>query len=269
MSIAYYPPATHTTLGLLDRWCLGVPTSQGEFLIPCSSEEFARGALCILQSLDPVAWESLAAGLPHVPAAAQPMGVGDTQVSLTAPSVSRTVAQPPRAPVSTLPFKQPKGAVLPDWAPQDWEGVKALGTGALDLFIRLNAAGYPDNRISTLYGQSAAGVLSRRQRLTERVFRERQAATDLAPPAPETPDPTPNAPEEEAPVLEPQVELVVPEPVALSVTPYETPTPRTPLYELGRRGMEFGPACRALRLEPNKDRHKEWKEGAYDRALEE
>ena len=268
--IQLYPPATDTTLGLLDRFCLGVPTSRGEFLIPCPSEEFARGALSVLQSLPPSVWETLApAGEPPVPVAATPAGVGATgipQTPLTPPTVV-CEAPRPQSVISTAPVEIRRGKVhdkLPHDAPPTWGEFKLLPDAeAESRIVGWLRRGWTEGGLSRLYGLSAGAVTSRRQQIRARLIRLAEmpvAATDRPLPAPETPKPTPSAPVITDQTLGERLDAELPPPER---------TPGTALYELGRRGMAFIPACQALSLEPSKALHLEWKEGQYDRACEE
>ena len=258
--IQLYPPATDTTLGLLGRFCLGVPTSRGEFLVPCPSEEFARGALSVLQSLPPSVWETLApAGEPPVPVAATPAGVEATIIPQTPPTPPEPVVEAPRpqSVISTAPVENKiDTSKLPETAPPTWEGFKNLSDAkAESLLSWWLTQGYTEGGLARLYGLSAGAVTSRRTQIRGRLLRakEANARTDRPLAAPEIPK-TPIAPSKtETPVL-------------------EAPEPSRPLgepiYELGRRGMDFQSSCRALKLDPTKQNHLVWKEGQYDRAME-
>lgn len=274
MTIAFYPPATDTTLGLLNRFCLGVPTSRGEFLIPCPSEEFARGALSVLQSLPPSVWETLApAGEPPIPVAATPAGVESTESLQTAPSAPEPICEAPRpqSVISTAPVEIRRGKAhdkLPHDAPATWEEFKLLPDAeAESRIVGWLRRGWTEGGLSRLYGLSAGAVTSRRQQIRARLIRNREldaplpvAATDRPLEATETPKSTPSAPANTAQALGEMLDAELPPPER---------TPGTALYELGRRGMAFIPACKALSLEPSKALHLEWKEGQYDRACEE
>lgn len=273
--IQLYPPATDTTLGLLDRWCIEI-TGETPWIVPCLDESFAKGALTVLRSLPPEVLSTLAPKAPIL-VAATPEGVESTEIPETPPTPPEPVVEAPRpqSVISTSEVENPRQRRglrhdrLPADAPQTWSGFKDLGDRAAeDLLIDLLRRGYTEGGLSKLYGLSQGAVTSRRAQIRDRLHRKRDLDTPSVPvaasghplPAPETPKTTPSTPVTTTRDLGAMLDAEIP--------PLER-TPGTALYELGRRGMAFIPACQALSLEPSKALHLEWKEGQYDRACEE
>ena len=261
------PPATETTVGLLDRWCVEV-TGETPWIIPCLDESFAKGALTVLRSLPPEVLSTLAPKAP-IPVAATPAGVESTESLQTAPSAPEPICEAPRpqSVISTAPVEIRRGKAhdkLPHDAPATWEEFKLLPDAeAESRIVGWLRRGWTEGGLSRLYGLSAGAVTSRRQQIRARLIRLADmpvAATDRPLAAPETPKAAPSAPVTTTRDLGEMLDAELPPPER---------TPGTALYELGRRGMAFIPACQALSLEPSKALHLEWKEGQYDRACEE
>lgn len=244
MSLQIHPPATPTTLGLLDRWAVEVPYSPEAYLIPCPSEDFARGVAFALARI-PEGWGAFA------PATEAPVGVDAPQIPLPPPLPLEPVIEAPTPlPVISTPAvgivaetPQPIGSALPPDAPPTWEEFKQLSDKRAENKLQWWCEqGWTEGGLARLWGLSPGAVSSRRVQIRARLARAAEANGEAPMP------------------------IAAPPKAEVDTPPPQQPT--TSLFDLGLRGMSFADACQTLCLSPSQARHREWKEGQTQRYQE-
>lgn len=173
-----HPPATPTTLGLLDRWAVEVPYSPEHYLIPCPSEEYARGVAFALARV-PEGWSAFA------PVSDAPVGVEATEIPQPPPSTPEPVVEAP-TPLPVIPTpeveKSKIGSTLPPDAPATWEEFKTLSDKRAENKLQWWCSqGWTEGGLGRLWGLKPGVVTSRRGQIRERLRKAEQPVADPTP----------------------------------------------------------------------------------------